>query len=82
MIAQLRLEFLKLIRSRSLLLSFIALTGMRGPGMRLKAVHDALANPFSNLSLFGKFAGIFKDDKQSSGNKPQTQTPTPEPPAH
>ena len=27
--------------------------------------------------LFGKIAGIFKDDKQSSGNKPQTQPQTP-----
>jgi penicillin-binding protein 1B len=32
--------------------------------------------------LFGKIAGIFKDDKQSSGNKPQTQPQSPEPPAH
>ncbi|PYV84989.1 MAG: penicillin-binding protein [Acidobacteria bacterium] len=27
--------------------------------------------------LFGKIAGIFKDDKQSSGSKPQTQPQTP-----
>ncbi len=43
--------------ANEVLLSFIALTGMRGPGMRLKAVHDALSHPFSNLGLFGRFAG-------------------------
>lgn len=43
--------------ANEVLLSFIALTGMRGPGMRLKSVYDALSNPFSNLGLFGKFTG-------------------------
>lgn len=32
--------------------------------------------------LFGKIAGIFKDDKQSSGNKPETKESSPDPPAH
>lgn len=43
--------------ANEVLLSFISLTGMRGPGLRLKAVHDALSNPFSNLGLFAKFTG-------------------------
>jgi penicillin-binding protein 1B len=32
--------------------------------------------------LFGKIAGIFKDDKQSSGSKPETKESPPDPPAH
>lgn len=43
--------------ANEVLLSFIALTGMRGPGMRLKAVHDAVQRPFSNLGVIGRFAG-------------------------
>lgn len=43
--------------ANEVLISFIALTGMRGPGMRLKAVHDALQKPFANLGTIGRFAG-------------------------
>ena len=42
--------------ANEVLLSFIALTGMRGPGMRLKEVHDAAQNPFSNIGTLGRFA--------------------------
>jgi acyl-CoA dehydrogenase family protein 9 len=43
--------------ANEVLLSFIALTGLRGPGMQLKSVYDALSNPFSHLGLFTKIMG-------------------------
>lgn len=42
--------------ANEVLLSFIALTGMRGPGLRLKEVYEATQRPFSNLGTIGNFA--------------------------
>jgi len=43
--------------ANEVLLSFIALTGMRGPGMQLKSVYDARSKPLSAVGLLGRFAG-------------------------
>src|SRR5690606_33401495 len=43
--------------ANEVLLSFIALTGMRGPGLRLKDVWDALHHPWSRLGKIWDFAG-------------------------
>jgi alkylation response protein AidB-like acyl-CoA dehydrogenase len=42
--------------ANEVLLSFIALMGMRGPAMRLKEVADALKRPWSDPALLGRFA--------------------------
>lgn len=41
--------------ANEVLLSFIALTGIRGPGMKLKEVHDGLQRPLKNLGRFARF---------------------------
>jgi acyl-CoA dehydrogenase family member 9 len=41
--------------ANEVLLSFIALVGMRGPGLRLKEVADALKRPWSAPGVFGRF---------------------------
>jgi alkylation response protein AidB-like acyl-CoA dehydrogenase len=43
--------------ANEVLLSFIALTGMRGPGLRLRAVKDALSHPWSAWPTIQGFAG-------------------------
>jgi hypothetical protein len=42
--------------ANEVLLSFIALTGMRGPGLRLKEVADAVTRPWSGVGTIGRFA--------------------------
>jgi alkylation response protein AidB-like acyl-CoA dehydrogenase len=42
--------------ANEVLLSFIALMGMRGPGMRMKEVADAARRPWSGLGTLGRFA--------------------------
>jgi acyl-CoA dehydrogenase family protein 9 len=42
--------------ANEVLLSFIALMGMRGPGLRLKEVADALKRPWSGLGTISSFA--------------------------
>jgi alkylation response protein AidB-like acyl-CoA dehydrogenase len=42
--------------ANEVLTSFIALTGMRGPAMRLKEVHDAAQKPLSHIGVLGRFA--------------------------
>ena len=42
--------------ANEVLLSFIALTGMRGPGLRMKEVADALKHPWSGMGPVGRFA--------------------------
>ncbi len=41
--------------ANEVLLSFIALMGMRGPGMRMKEVADALKRPWSARGAIGRF---------------------------
>ena len=41
--------------ANEVLLSFIALMGMRGPGLRLKEVADALKRPWSGSGAIGRF---------------------------
>jgi alkylation response protein AidB-like acyl-CoA dehydrogenase len=41
--------------ANEVLLSFIALMGMRGPGQRLKEVADAFKRPWSDRALIGRF---------------------------
>jgi acyl-CoA dehydrogenase family member 9 len=41
--------------ANEVLLSFIGLVGMRGPGMRLKEVADTLKRPWSGIGTFGRF---------------------------
>jgi acyl-CoA dehydrogenase family protein 9 len=41
--------------ANEVLLSFIGLVGMRGPGMRLKEVADSLKRPWSGFGTFGRF---------------------------
>jgi alkylation response protein AidB-like acyl-CoA dehydrogenase len=41
--------------ANEVLLSFIGLVGMRGPGLRLKDVADALKRPWSRSSTIGRF---------------------------
>ncbi|HEX3600775.1 MAG TPA: acyl-CoA dehydrogenase family protein [Lacipirellulaceae bacterium] len=41
--------------ANEVLLSFIALMGMRGPGLRLREVADALKHPWSAPALVGRF---------------------------
>jgi alkylation response protein AidB-like acyl-CoA dehydrogenase len=41
--------------ANEVLLSFIALMGMRGPGLRLKEVADALKRPWSAPAFVGRF---------------------------
>ncbi|HRX80947.1 MAG TPA: acyl-CoA dehydrogenase family protein [Pirellulaceae bacterium] len=41
--------------ANEVLLSFIALTGMRGPGLHMKEVADALKRPWSGMSTIGRF---------------------------
>jgi acyl-CoA dehydrogenase family member 9 len=41
--------------ANEVLLSFLALMGMRGPGLRLKEITDALQRPWSALSPLGSF---------------------------
>ena len=38
-----------------MLTSFIALSGLRGPGLRLKSVADAAKRPWSGLGIIGRF---------------------------
>ena len=42
--------------ANEVLTSFIALVGMRGPGERLKDIHDSLGNPFRALPKIVRFA--------------------------
>jgi hypothetical protein len=42
--------------ANDVLISFTALTGIRGPAMRLKGVWDALHRPWSDRGTIGKFA--------------------------
>lgn len=42
--------------ANEVLMSFIALTGMRGPGMQMKEVDDAMKHPFSGFGTFTHFA--------------------------
>jgi alkylation response protein AidB-like acyl-CoA dehydrogenase len=42
--------------ANEVLLSFIALAGMRGPGMRMKEVADSMKSPWSGTSAMGRFA--------------------------
>ena len=42
--------------ANEVLLSFIALTGMRGPGLRMKEVADSLWRPWSGMGSIGRFA--------------------------
>ena len=42
--------------ANEVLLSFIALTGMRGPGLRMKEVADALKHPWRGMGPVGRFA--------------------------
>ena len=42
--------------ANEVLLSFMALTGMRGPGMRMKDVADAVKRPWSGVGTIGRFA--------------------------
>lgn len=42
--------------ANEVLVSFIALTGMREPGLNLKSVHDALARPWSGVGRLAGFA--------------------------
>jgi alkylation response protein AidB-like acyl-CoA dehydrogenase len=42
--------------ANEVLLSFMVLTGMRGPGLRMKDVADALKRPWSGLHTIGRFA--------------------------
>jgi alkylation response protein AidB-like acyl-CoA dehydrogenase len=42
--------------ANEVLLSFIALTGMRGPGRRLMEVAEALTRPWSGVGKLGRFA--------------------------
>lgn len=41
--------------ANEVLTSFIALTGLRGPGLRLKSVADAAKRPWSGLGIIGRF---------------------------
>jgi alkylation response protein AidB-like acyl-CoA dehydrogenase len=41
--------------ANEVLTSFIALTGMRGPGMELKKVYDGIKQPWSNLGTVNRF---------------------------
>lgn len=43
--------------ANEVLLSFIALTGMRGPGLRLKGVYDAVLAPWTGLLTINRFLG-------------------------
>src|SRR6188472_4778475 len=42
--------------ANEVLLSFIALTGMRGPGMKLKAAKDALEKPWGGIGSITSLA--------------------------
>jgi alkylation response protein AidB-like acyl-CoA dehydrogenase len=42
--------------ANEVLLSFIALTGMRGPGLRLKEMSDVFRHPWRGRSTIGRFA--------------------------
>jgi alkylation response protein AidB-like acyl-CoA dehydrogenase len=42
--------------ANEVLISFIALMGMRGPGLRLKGVADTLKRPWSGVGAVGRFA--------------------------
>jgi hypothetical protein len=42
--------------ANEVLMSFIALTGMRGPGLRLKALQDGLSRPWSMIGPASRFA--------------------------
>lgn len=42
--------------ANEVLTSFIALTGMRGPGLKLKSVHDVLTRPWSGVGTLAGFA--------------------------
>src|SRR5204863_8344712 len=41
--------------ANEVLLSFIALMGMRGPGLRMKEVADAAKRPWNGLGVIGRF---------------------------
>jgi alkylation response protein AidB-like acyl-CoA dehydrogenase len=43
--------------ANEVLLSFIALTGMRGPGMKLKAAHDEILRPWKGVGSIAGFVG-------------------------
>jgi alkylation response protein AidB-like acyl-CoA dehydrogenase len=43
--------------ANEVLLSFIGLVGMRGPGLRLKQVADSLKRPWSSFGTLGSFLG-------------------------
>jgi alkylation response protein AidB-like acyl-CoA dehydrogenase len=42
--------------ANEVLLSFVALVGMRGPGLRLKEQADAIKRPWQNRGVIGRFA--------------------------
>src|SRR6185369_2082375 len=43
--------------ANEVLLSFIALMGMRGPGLRMKEMADAAKRPWKDYKVIGRFLG-------------------------
>ena len=60
--------------ANEVLTSFIALTGMREPGLKLKAVHDVLSRPFSNVGTLAGFAKKQVTGRMSSPAVPVCNT--------
>jgi hypothetical protein len=56
--------------ANEVLLSFIALTGMRGPGLHLKEVYEATQHPWSGLGKIGGFAADWVKSQYSSPTVP------------
>jgi alkylation response protein AidB-like acyl-CoA dehydrogenase len=56
--------------ANEVLISFIALMGMRGPGLRLKGVADALKRPWSDLGSVGRFVSSWMRARFSTPSVP------------
>lgn len=56
--------------ANEVLLSFVALTGMRGPGLHLKEVYDSLKSPLSGIGKAFRFAGEWVSMRFRTPNVP------------
>jgi len=56
--------------ANEVLLSFVALTGMRGPGLHLKEVYDSLRSPLSGIGKALRFAGEWLSMRFKTPNVP------------
>ena len=60
--------------ANEVLMSFICLSGVRGPALKLKDIYDGLSKPFANMGKFFDFVSDFAKLRLSSPKVPVTES--------